>query len=478
MMIRSPQDPKLTAGLAPGGEAMDITNPYTSETIGTVTAVSNADLEVVLDAAVNSSRITKRLSGHDRAVLLERAATICDGKVEELARLVVAEQGKTIKEARGEASRVGPLLRYCAGEARRISGEVLPLDGSPGGEGRLGFTLRQPSGVVVAITPFNYPLLLVAHKVGPALASGNVVIVKPSSYTPLSAMAFLECIIEAGFPEASIQCVVGRGAAVGTRLCEDERVRVVTFTGSAAVGKDITRAAGIKRLLMELGANCPVVILPDADIEKAAAIAAIGGTVNAGQVCISTQRILVDRAVYAPFVDQLAAQMSSITVGDPTDESTPMGSMITASEAQRVNRVINEAAAAGAEVVTGGSYSGAVHEATVVIDVSPESTLFREELFGPAVAVTPVGGIDEAISLCNQTAYGLGAGLFTRDLSAALRFVREVDAGNVHVNWSPLWRVDPMPYGGLKGSGFGKEGPRYAVDEMTESKTIVIHPSQ
>lgn len=478
MIMGFPQSPNLTAGLAPGGEGLDVTNPYTGETIGIVMAVSNEDIDAVLDAAVNSAKAMKRLTGHDRAVLLEKAATACDGKVEELARLVVAEQGKTIKEARGEASRLGPLLRYCAGEARRITGEVLPLDGSPAGEGRLGFTLRQPSGLVVAITPFNYPLLLVAHKVGPALAGGNAVIVKPSSYTPLSAMAFLECIIDAGFPEASVQCVVGRGAAVGTRLCHDERVRVVTFTGSASVGSDITRAAGIKRLLLELGANCPVVILPDADVEKAAATSAIGATVNAGQVCISTQRILVDRAVYAPFVDRLAAQMSAISVGDPADESTVMGSMITPSEAQRVNRVISEAAAQGAEVLTGGQLSGAVHQATVVIDVNPESTLFKEELFGPAVAVTPVVGIDEAIALCNQTAYGLGAGVFTRDLSAALRFVREVDAGNVHVNWSPLWRVDPMPYGGLKGSGFGKEGPKYAVEEMTESKTVVIHPSQ
>jgi acyl-CoA reductase-like NAD-dependent aldehyde dehydrogenase len=476
-MILPHQDSRLTAGLSPSGEGIDVTNPYTRETISTVRAVSTDDVDAVLKAAVDASKAMKKLAGHARAALLEVAASICDGKIEELAGLVVAEQGKTIREARLEASRLGPLLRYCAGEARRISGEVLPLDGSPAGEGRLGFTLRQPSGLVVAITPFNYPLLLVAHKVGPALAAGNAVIVKPSSYTPLSAMAFLGCLIEAGFPEASVQCVVGRGAAVGTRLCEDERVRVVTFTGSASVGKDITRAAGVKRLLLELGANCPVVILPDADVEHAAAIAATGGTANAGQVCISIQRILVDRAMYGPFIERLAAHMSSITFGDPADESTGMGSMITAGEAQRVNSVIGEATTRGAKVVAGGSVSGAVHQPTVVIDVSPDSTLFKEELFGPAVAVTPVAGIDEAISLCNQTAYGLGAGVFTRDISSALRFVREVEAGNVHVNWSPLWRVDPMPYGGLKGSGFGKEGPKYAVEEMTESKTIVIHPS-
>ncbi|MEX1124948.1 MAG: aldehyde dehydrogenase family protein, partial [Acidimicrobiia bacterium] len=266
LMTGSLQNSALTAGLIPGGEPMDVTNPYTGDTIGSVITVSAGDIDAVLDAAVAASKAMKELSGHDRATLLERAAAACDAKVEELARLVVAEQGKTLTEARGEASRLGPLLRYCAGEARRIAGEVLPLDGSPGGEGRLGFTLRQPSGVVVAISPFNYPLLLVAHKVGPALAGGNAVVVKPSSHTPLSAMAFLECMLEAGFPEASVQCVIGSGSVVGMRLSADERVRVVTFTGSASVGREITRAAGIKRLLLELGANCPVVIMPDADL--------------------------------------------------------------------------------------------------------------------------------------------------------------------------------------------------------------------
>ena len=459
------------------GDPLLIINPYTGEPIGSVPTASSDDLDVMLKVATAGSKAMKTLTGHDRAVLLEKAAALCDARVEEFGQLVMAEQGKTITEARLEASRLGDLLRYCAGEARRISGELLPLDGSKGGEGRLGFTLRQPSGIVAAITPFNYPLLLVAHKVGPALAAGNAVILKPSSYTPLAAFAFLECLVTAGFPEGAVQCIVGPGSTIGAELCADDRVRVITFTGSAQVGAEISHVSGVKRLLMELGANCPVVVLPDADLAEAARIVAVGGTVNAGQVCISTQRVLVDRKVYGPFADRLAEQMSTITTGDPADESTVMGALITEAEAQRVSRVIEEAKERGAEVVVGGDYEGALHEATLVLNVEPDTALFKEELFGPAVAMSPVEDVEHGISLCNQTAYGLGAGVFTRDLANALRFVREVEAGNVHVNWSPLWRMDPMPYGGLKGSGFGKEGPRYAIEEMTESKTVVIHPS-
>lgn len=476
MMIESLQDPRLSAGASPGGAGLEVLNPFSGGAIAEIRSVSKENVEDVLDAATAGSRLMRSLSAHERAVLLESAADKCDENREYLADLVVAEQGKTITEARGEAGRLGGLLRYCAGEARRIEGEVLPIDGSPGGEGRLGFTLRQPAGVVVAITPFNYPLLLVAHKVGPALAGGNAVIVKPSSYTPLSAFAFLALLLDAGFPEGSVQCIAGAGSTVGAGICADDRVRVISFTGSASVGVGITRVAGVKRLLLELGANCPVVVLPDADLDLAAANTAKAATVNAGQVCISAQRVLVDRGSYSAFLDGLVDRFSEITTGNPTNESTVMGPMISRGEASRVHGVIKDAASQGARILIGGDVDGAVHQPTVVADVPHDTSLFNDELFGPAVAVTPVDTVDEAIALCNQTAYGLGAGVFTRDINAALRFAREVEAGNVHVNWGPLWRVDPMPYGGLKGSGIGKEGPKYALEEMTESKTVVIHP--
>ena len=476
MMIETLQDPRLSAGHAPQGAPLGVANPYNGEIIAEVASVTPRNIENTLAAASSATRPMRALSAHQRAELLEMAALKCDEATEYLAGLVVAEQGKTITEARGEAGRLGSLLRYCAGEARRIEGEVLPLDGSPGGEGRLGFTLRQPAGVVAAITPFNYPLLLVAHKVGPALAAGNPVVVKPASYTPLSALAFMSLLLDVGFPDGAVQCITGPGGAVGAHLCTDDRVRVVSFTGSAAVGTSITRLAGVKRLLLELGANCPVVVLPDADLDLAASATAKAGTVNAGQVCISAQRVLVDRRSYPDFLDILREQFSTIKAGDPADENTHMGPMISSDEAARVQGVIADAEANGARVVTGGKVNGALHQATVVADVPRDTTLFCDELFGPAVGVVPVDSVDDAIALCNRTAYGLGAGVFTRDIGAAIRFAREVDAGNVHINWGPLWRVDPMPYGGLKGSGIGKEGPKYAIEEMTESKTVVIHP--
>ena len=434
MMIESFQDPRLSAGQAPQGARVGVVNPYNGETIGEIAAASERNVENVLAAAAAAVKPMRSLSAHERADLLEKAALKCDEATEYLAGLVVAEQGKTITEARGEAGRMGSLLRYCAGEARRIEGEVLPLDGSPGGEGRLGFTLRQPAGVVAAITPFNYPLLLVAHKVGPALAAGNPVVVKPASYTPLSAFAFMSLLLDVGFPEGAVQCIAGPGPTVGARLCTDERIRVVSFTGSAEVGKGITKIAGVKRLLLELGANCPVVVLSDA-----------------GQVCISAQRVLVDRRSYSKFLDTLGDRFSAISAGDPTDENTQMGPMISPDEADRVRRVIADAASQGTKVIVGGEVNGALHQATVVADVPSDTHLFSDELFGPAVGVTPVDSVEEAIALCNRTSYGLGAGVFTRDITTAVRFAREVDAGNVHINWGPLWRVDPMPYGGLIG---------------------------
>ncbi len=475
MMIEGLQDPRLSAGRTPKGPPIRVVNPYDGEAIEDINSASRRNVDDALSAAAAAAKRMRSLSGHERAELLEKAALKCDEATEYLAGIVVAEQGKTITEARGEAGRLGSLLRYCAGEARRIEGEVLPLDGSPGGEGRLGFTLRQPAGVVAAITPFNYPLLLVAHKVGPALAAGNPVIVKPASYTPLSAFAFMRLLLDVGFPEGAVQCIAGAGGVVGAGLCADERVRVVSFTGSAEVGRGITRIAGVKRLLLELGANCPVVVLPDADLDLAASVTAKAGTVNAGQVCISAQRVLVDRRSYPDFLNTLGEHFSRIRAGDPSDENTEMGPMISPDEADRVRDVIAQAETMGAKVVVGGEVNGSLHQATVVADVPENTTLFSDELFGPAVGVVPVDSVEEAISLCNRTSYGLGAGVFTRDIATAVRFARQVDAGNVHINWGPLWRVDPMPYGGLKGSGIGKEGPKYAIEEMTESKTVVIH---
>lgn len=468
----------LIAGEPTTGEGPRITirDPFRDEVVATVPDATPTEIERALQAAEAGAREMARSSGGERAAILERVAELVTAEAEELAVTIVREQGKTLGEARREAGRVPDLLRLCAGEARRLGGETVPLDQGADGVGRLGFTLRVPVGVVVAITPFNYPLLLVAHKLGPAFAAGNAVILKPATTTPLSGLRLAQLFAEAGAHPGAMQCLTGSGAGVGMPLCADPRVRAITFTGSEPVGNAIVAGSGVKHHLMELGANCPLIVAADADLAQAAEATAVGGYANAGQACISAQRVLVERQAYADFLDALSARVGRIKAGDPLTEATTMGPLIDAGEAQRVAAIVAQATESGARVVQGGEHDGALHAPTVVADVSPDSRLFGEELFGPAVGVTPVDDLDEALALANRSDYGLGAGIFTSNVHAALRFVREIEAGVVQVNWSPLWRADSMPYGGLKRSGIGKEGPRWAVEELTELKTVVFHP--
>ncbi|HKG04038.1 MAG TPA: aldehyde dehydrogenase family protein [Conexibacter sp.] len=458
------------------GGRIEIRDPFRDELVATVPDATTAEVERALAAAEDGARHQARTSGGERAAILERVADLVAAEAEALAVTIVREQGKTLVEARREAGRTADLLRLCAGEARRLGGETVPLDQGADGVGRLGLTLRVPVGVVVAITPFNYPLLLVAHKLGPAFAAGNAVILKPATTTPLSGLRLAQLFAAAGAHPGAMQCLTGSGSGVGMPLCVDERVRAITFTGSEPVGQAIVRAAGVKHHLMELGANCPLIVAADADLAQAAEATAVGGYANAGQACISAQRVLVERAAYDDFLDALSARVGRISAGDPMSEAATMGPLIDAGEAERVAAIVAQAAESGARVVQGGERDGALHAPTVVADVSPDSRLFGEELFGPAVGVTPVDSLDEALALANRSEYGLGAGIFTRDVHAALRFVREIEAGVIQVNWSPLWRADSMPYGGLKRSGIGREGPRWAVEELTELKTVVFHP--
>jgi acyl-CoA reductase-like NAD-dependent aldehyde dehydrogenase len=315
----------------------------------------------------------------------------------------------------------------------------------------------------------------VAHKVAPALASGNAVVLKPAQQTPLTALLLTRLLLEAGLPEDGLQCITGSGGELGPSLCADDRVRKISFTGSTAVGREIARVAGVKRLSLELGASCPLIVLPDADLDQVAAATITGGYVNAGQVCISVQRVLVSEPVYADFLDALTPRVDAIPVGDPLAEETRLAALISEREAERVEGVIRDAVSEGARLVTGGERDGAVVRPAVVADVRPEMAIARDELFGPAVAVSRIGDIDDAIAVANDSDYGLAAGIFTSDVTKALRFARDVECGNVMINATPLWRADAMPYGGLKGSGVGKEGPRYAIEEMTELKTVVFH---
>jgi glyceraldehyde-3-phosphate dehydrogenase (NADP+) len=459
-----------------GAQQEELRSPYSGEVIDTVPLADVQDVDRAIAAAARGAEHQRRLTAYEREAILRRAGDIADSRVDELAQTISRESGKPIAEASAEASRAGHILRLSGFEGSQLYGDSLPLDAAPnGGRHRVGFTLRQPCGVVVAITPFNFPALLVLHKIAPALAAGNAVVLKPARQTPLTALRLTEILLEAGLHPEAISCVTGAGGELGDALCSDPRVRKISFTGSTQTGERITKVAGVKKLSLELGASCPVVVLPDADIELAASAIAIGGYANAGQVCISVQRVVADRAVVGDLLDALVPKVEAIKLGDPAEVDTGLGSLISEREAIRVEAALRQGSQNGAQLLTGGERSGSVVRPAIVANVDPSSPLSQDELFGPAVAVSTVSDIDEAIEVANATQFGLGAGIFTRDVSNAVRFAQEVDAGNVHVNWTPLWRADLMPYGGLKGSGIGKEGPRYAVAEMTELKTVVLH---
>jgi len=454
---------------------LEVKNPFDNSVIDTVPKADSADLEKALAFAERGAKVMAKLSSHDRWKILRKAADLMAARNEELGQTISKEEGKVITEGRGEASRAVETIMGSAEEAKRIHGETVPLDADPTGSKKLGFTLRIPCGVVAGIAPFNFPLNLVCHKVGPALAAGNTVIVKPASDTPLSALKLTEILLESGLPPEGIQCITGSGGEIGDALVADRRVRKVTFTGSREVGDRICRTAGIKKVTMELGSNSPVIIMPDADLNKVASAIAMTGYGNAGQTCISTQRVLTANKIYGDFLGALKPKVEALTIGNQLDEKSKVGPMVKESEAVRVDDWIKEAVSGGARLVAGGGRRGAIYMPAVVADVHPDMRISRDELFGPAVAVTPFDTIEEALTLANDSVYGLAAGIFTENVEWAMKFAREAEAGNLHVNWGSQWRVDLMPYGGLKDSGFGKEGPRYAVEEMTEMKMVVFH---
>ena len=457
-------------------EKIDVVNPFNGQVFDTVPRGSVEDVQTAIASAERGAKVMAALSGYQRYEILTRAVALMKERVDDLGRTITMEEGKIIGEGLGEAERAIQTMTGSAEEAKRLFGEVVPLDGAPTWTGQLGFTLRVPCGVVAAISPFNFPLNLVAHKVGPALAAGNAVIIKPASDTPLSALKLTEILVEAGVPAEAVQCVTGSGGSIGDALVADERVRKVTFTGSKEVGEHICRTAGLKKVTMELGSNSPLIVMPDADMEKVVAGTVASGFSNAGQVCISAQRILTNESVYGDYLDALTEGVKGLSTGDPLDGTVKMGPMVRAQDAVRVNEWVTEAVAGGARTVVGGEYEGAMHAPTVVADVSPEMRISCDELFGPAVAVTPFSDIDQAIAMANDTNYGLSAAIFTQNIDWAMKFAREVDSGNLMINSGPQWRADLMPYGGVKDSGMGKEGPRYAVEEMTELKMVIYHP--
>ena len=458
-----------------GNGTIPVINPFDNSEIDTVPKATPADVDRAMAFALEGAKKMRRISGYERYRLLMRAAALMEEQLDDPAETITREEGKVIAESRLEVARAAETLVVSAEEAKRLGSEVVPLDGASGGGNRFGFTLRVPCGVVLAITPFNFPLNLVVHKVGPALAAGNSVVIKPATDTPLSALKFSRVLLEAGIPAEGVQCITGTGGDIGDVLASDPRVRKISFTGSRDVGERICRTAGLKKVTMELGSNAPLIVLPDADLEKATQAIAVTGFANAGQVCISAQRVLAHKSIYADLIDALKPKVEALATGNPLQGETKMGPMVRESDAVRVAEWVEEAKKSGARLITGGGREGAMYAPTVLADVKPDMRISREEVFGPAVGLASVETIEEAIELANDSDYGLSAAIFTENLDNAMKFAREVDSGNIHINWGPQWRADLMPYGGLKDSGFGKEGPKYAVEEMTETKMVVMH---
>jgi acyl-CoA reductase-like NAD-dependent aldehyde dehydrogenase len=391
---------------------------------------------------------------------------------EECARIIAMEAAKPLKAARGEVDRTIMTYTFAAQEARRLYGETVPMDAAPGGEGRIAYTVKEPLGVIAAITPFNFPMNLVAHKVGPAIAAGNSVVLKPASQTPLSAYKVAEFFHKAGLPNGALNVITGRGKAIGDGLLEDERVKMITFTGSPEVGKYIREKAGLKRVTLELGSNSAVIIDKNTKIEKYISRIVSGAFAFQGQVCISVQRIYVHEARFEEFVSQFISEAKKLIIGDPLHENTDLSAMISKNDVERIKGWIDSAVNNGAEVVLGGIEEGFILHPTVLLNVPPEEKISCEEAFAPVVHINRVKDIHEAIELVNASKYGLQAGIFTNDVQTAFMATRQLHVGGVMVNDFPTFRVDHMPYGGVKLSGMGREGIKYAVEEMTELKLV------
>lgn len=454
---------------------MDVRNPQDGSLIDTAPLATADDMRMAIDAAVDGARRARCLPTHQRMAILNRAADIIQERGGDYARTIALEGVKTIREARKEVSRCADTMRISAEEARRIAGETIPFDQRPGSENRVGYYMREPIGIVAAITPFNDPLNLVAHKVGPALAAGNAIIVKPDSKTPLNALKLAEAIHEAGIPPAVLQVITGRGSEIGDLLVTDRRVRMVSFTGGLEVGEEIARKAGLKKIGMELGSNSPVIVMPDADLDLAVEANVSGAFWAAGQNCLHVQRLLVHDSIYDEFVARMVARTEEYRVGDKLDEATDMGCLINESAAIRVEGLVQEALAAGARLLTGGRRDGTFYAPTLLENVSDGVALAREEVYGPVTTLQRFRTLDQAIMLANDVDYGLQAGIFTRDLQTAFRAAAELDCGGVMVNESTDYRIDAMPFGGVKGSGLGREGIKFALQEMTEPKVVCFN---
>jgi succinate-semialdehyde dehydrogenase/glutarate-semialdehyde dehydrogenase len=454
-----------------GASTFPVVDKFTGETIATVASASRDHVTQAVRAA-RAAFERERLTPSRRYEILQRAAALVEARRQAIVAGIVGESGFTVTDADGEVSRTVLTLIACAEEAKRITGEIVPLDGAPGQEQRLGFTIRVPVGVVCAITPFNSPLNTVAHKIGPALAAGNTVVLKPASVTPLSATALCEVLLDAGLPTTHISLLHGRGSTVGMWLLEEPGIAFYTFTGSTDVGKTIQRTVGLRRSQLELGSVSSTIVCQDADLARTAPRCMSAAFRKAGQVCTSVQRLYVERPIVSAFVEQLVDATTRAKVGDPRDPETLVGPMIHRREAERASEWVAEAVAQGARIAVGGGRDGALFQPTVIVDATVRMRVMCDEVFAPVIAVVPFDSLDAALDEVNGTPFGLAAGIFTTNINTAMHAARRLEVGTVHVNETSSSRVDIMPYGGVKDSGFGREGPRYAIHEMTDERLI------
>ncbi|KON87539.1 aldehyde dehydrogenase [Sporosarcina globispora] len=447
-------------------------SPYSGEVIAEVALASPSDVKSAIDAADQAREIIAEMPAHKRAEILENVVAIMKDEKEVCANIIALEASKPINAARGEVDRTIMTYTFAAQEARKLYGETIPMDAAPGGEGRVAYTVREPLGIIGAITPFNFPMNLVAHKVGPAIAAGNTVVLKPASQTPMSAYKIADIFHRAGLPDGALNVITGSGATVGDVLVADDRISMITFTGSPAVGKQIRENAGLKRVTLELGSNSAVVVDEYADVEKIVPRIAAGAFAFQGQVCISVQRIYVHESLYKSFAERFVEEAKKLKIGDPLNEETDISAMISKGDTERAHSWIESAVNNGAELALGGKAEDNTLLPTVLLNVDKSEKISCEEAFAPVVHINSFSSFEEALALVNDSNYGLQAGVFTNDVNKAFKAAKELHVGGVMVNDFPTFRVDHMPYGGVKMSGMGREGIKYAVEEMTEMKLI------
>lgn len=464
----------LAGGLVVGAAVIDVQSPFDGELLGQVPALTAADVDLAV-AYARKAMHERPLAQWQRAEILDRAALLMAERRDDFAIAIAREAAKPLKTARGEADRAVATFQFSSAVARTLTGDTVPLEAAAVGGGKIGFTLRVPVGVVGAISPFNFPLNLVVHKVGPAIAAGCAVVLKPASQTPFSSILLARLLADAGLPDGYLQIVTGSGGTVGNALVDHPDVALISFTGSPDVGWGIRARAPRKRVGLELGNNAPVIIEADGDWATAAAKIKLAGFAHAGQSCISTQRVLVHQSIADEFVTKLVANVNELVVGDPMAEATDVSALISRAERDRVVGWISEAVAAGGQVACGGDLdANGVLRPTVIVNAKPEMNICALEVFGPVVAVQTYESYDTALQIANDTRYGLQAAVFTSDIAKGLQAARTLDFGGVLINEVPTWRADHMPYGGIRDSGNTREGPAYSVREMTEERLIII----